>query len=122
MFYGIQNAVHYLDHFGFLHEVMFNIQGAMTSYYQFYTNEEFGLAFDLKVIGPMKDSDDGFMVLLSNNPFRADQLLPSDDTTPKGFENRLSKVGLPDRHPRLLFLLQRHRQGTSLRGSFGEQT
>lgn len=92
MFYGMQNAVHYLDHFAFLHEVMFNIQGAMTSYYQFYTNEEFSLAFDLKQFGVMKEADDGFMVLLSTQPFKPDYIVPSDNKTAAGFENRLGKV------------------------------
>lgn len=92
MFYGTQNAVHFLDHFAFLHEVMFNVQGAMTSYYQFYTSEEFGLAFDLKLTGNMKDADDGFMVLLSANPFKPEMVVPNDDNTPKGFENRLGRV------------------------------
>lgn len=88
----MQNAVHFLDHFAFLHEVMFNLQGAMTSYYQYYANEEFSLAFDLKLTGTMKDADDGFMVLLSSNMFTPDVLESNDDDKLKGFGNRLGRV------------------------------
>lgn len=119
MFFGVQHGLHYLDHFAFLHEAMFGIQGAMSSYYQYYTNEEFSLAIDLKMFEKMKSVDDGFMLLLSSNPFKTEYLTPSTDNSVSGFENRLGMVGSLDRNPRVLLLPARQRAREGVRGPFG---
>lgn len=95
MFFGAQHGLHYLDHFAFLHEALFGVQGAISSYYQYFTNEEFSLAFDLKLTEKMKSADDGFLLLLGVNSFRPEMLVPSDAATPAGFPNRLQKVLTP---------------------------
>lgn len=93
MFTGYERAVHYLDKFSFLTEKMFGIQGAMTSYYQFYTNEVFSLTFDLQFIEKPKTEEDGFLVLLSSEPFIPDFLNPSDELdSVKGFDLKLNAV------------------------------
>lgn len=92
MFYGIRHGIHYLDHFSFLQENLFGIQGAMTSYYQFFTNEEFSLSFDMSFVNTMGTKEDGFMLLLSSNPFKPEMLLPHDDALPASFEGKLTLV------------------------------
>ena len=90
----MERAVHFLDKFTFLTESMFGVQGAMTSYYQFYTSEEFSLNFDLHMVEKMKSAEDGFLLLLSSAAFTTAHLNPEEPfASMKRFDQKLNAVG-----------------------------
>lgn len=93
MFFGVERGLHYLDKMTFLSEKIFGIQGLLSTYYQFHTNEEFSLTFDIHFYDRMKNSEDGFLLLLSKEQFRREWMYPSEEFSKSNqFEKKLGAV------------------------------
>lgn len=93
MVFGIERAIHFLDKFTLLSEHMFGIQGLISTYYKLHTHEDFSLSFDLHFYEQMRNSDDGFLLLLSDSQYTENFLYPlHEDAGSSDFSQKLNSV------------------------------
>jgi hypothetical protein len=71
---GYHHALHYTDHFKFLGLHQSSLVGAITTNHRLSADKEFHLSFTLHKKGDMDSEHDGFLALLSTQPFKSEDL------------------------------------------------
>lgn len=84
---GLGHALHYKDHFKFLNVLSSNLTGVMTTKYKLKADKEFHLSFGLTISGDRNTEEDGFVIMLSKQPFDK-SYLEYNEFTPLGYRTK----------------------------------